>query len=71
MSAYWSTLVAGTLSRDRHHPTDPAALRVAAIELRQRGLTNRDIAAALDIGEAAVRVLINGAPCDSTDPSNP
>lgn len=52
----------------QHRPTDPAALRVVALELRQRGLTDRDIASALRISEAAVRALLNGAPCNSTDP---
>jgi DNA-binding CsgD family transcriptional regulator len=58
VSAYWSTLVAGTLSRDLHRPTDPAALRAAALELASRGLTPLDIAAALRLSEAAVRELL-------------
>jgi DNA-binding NarL/FixJ family response regulator len=65
VSAYWSTLVAAAFPRrDLHRPTDPAALRAAAIELSGRGLTARDIAAALHISEAAVRVLL-GAPSNS------
>ena len=61
MSAYWSTLVAGALDgrdRDRHRPADSQTLRVAALELRQRGLTERDIAASLSLTEGAVRQLL-------------
>ncbi len=62
MSAYWSTLVAGAFDgRDRHRPADSQTLRVAALELRQRGLTERDIAQALRIGEGAVRALLRDA----------
>lgn len=45
-------------SRDLHRPKDREALRVAAIELRWRGLTARDIASALGLTEAAVRQLL-------------
>ena len=62
MSAYWSTLVAGTLSRDLHRPTDPAALRVAALELAGRGLTPRDIAAGLGLTERVIRALLGVTP---------
>jgi DNA-binding CsgD family transcriptional regulator len=48
--------------RDRHRPLDPATLRAAAAELRSRGLTHRDIAAALSLSEPAVRQLLGGAP---------
>lgn len=62
MSAYWSTLVAGAFDgRDRHRPADSQTLRVAALELRQRGLTEQDIAQALRIGEGAVRTLLRDA----------
>lgn len=62
MSAYWSTLVAGAVDgRDRHRPADSKTLRVAALELRQRGLTEQDIAQALRIGEGAVRALLRDA----------
>lgn len=57
-SGYWSHLVAGAFDRDQHRPTDPAALRVAALELASRGLTPLDIAAALRLSEAAVRELL-------------
>jgi len=55
---YWASLVKPALSRDLHRPTDPAALRAAALELAGRGLTARDIAAALRLSEAAVRELL-------------
>lgn len=59
MSAYWSTLVAGAFDgRDRHRPTDSHSIRIAALELRQRGLTDRDIAAALRLSESAVHQLL-------------
>ena len=47
--------------RDRHRPSDPATLRAAAVELRSRGLTDRDIGQALGIAEAAVRQLLEGS----------
>ncbi len=46
----------------RHAPTDRATLRAAAVELRARGLTSRDIAATLRLSEAAVRDLLEVAP---------
>ncbi len=46
------------LGADRHRPADPAVLRAAAVELRARGLTDRDIAAALRLTERAVRELL-------------
>lgn len=59
MSAYWSTLVPGAFDgRDRHRPADSQTLRVAALELRQRGLTDRDISAALRLTETATRQLL-------------
>jgi DNA-binding NarL/FixJ family response regulator len=60
MSAYWETLVAGVSNcRDRHRPDDPQTLRAAALELRQRGLTDRDIASALRLTEPTVRQLLD------------
>jgi hypothetical protein len=44
--------------RDRHRPLDRDAMRVAAVELASRGLTPRDVAAALSLTEAAVRQLL-------------
>ncbi len=44
--------------RDRHRPADWRTLRAAAVELRARGLTPADIAAALRLSEAAVRALL-------------
>ena len=41
-----------------HRPRDRNALRAAAHELSSRGLTPRDIASALQLGEAAVRDLL-------------
>ena len=61
---YWASLVKPALSRDLHRPADRATLRAAAVELASRGLTARDIAGALHLSEAAVRVLIS-APSDS------
>ncbi|MDA8348952.1 MAG: hypothetical protein M0038_09140 [Pseudomonadota bacterium] len=58
MSAYWSTAFDG---REHHRPADSQTLRCAALELRQRGLTERDIAQALRIGEGAVRTLLADA----------
>lgn len=46
--------------RDLHRPADWQTLRAAAAELRQRGLTPRDIAPALSLTEAAVRQLLGG-----------
>ncbi len=44
--------------RDVHRPKDREARRVAAVELRGRGLTARDIASALGLTEAAGRQLL-------------
>jgi hypothetical protein len=41
-----------------HRPRDEATLRVAAMELRSRGMTERDIGQALGVGETAVRQLL-------------
>lgn len=58
-TGYWDVLVRGAFDRaDRHRPQDRDTLRVAAQELRQRGLTALDIAAALRLSEAAVRDLL-------------
>lgn len=46
----------------QYRPTDRETLRAAAIELRSRGLTPEDIAAALGIAAAAVRELIGERP---------
>ena len=46
------------LGRDRHRPRDREAVRAAAAELQQRGLTPRDIATALELTEPAVRQLL-------------
>ncbi len=68
-SAYWHTLVAAAFPRrDAHRPQDRATLRAPALELAGRGLTARDIAAALHIGEAAVRVLLGEAQKPRTTP---
>jgi predicted transcriptional regulator len=48
----------GTRDADPHRPHDRATLRVAARELRSRGLTARDIAQALRLSEAAVVALL-------------
>lgn len=57
--SYWSLMVASAFDRSREHaPQDRATLRVAALELRARGLTPRDIAAALRLSEGAVLDLI-------------
>lgn len=62
MSAYWQTLVAGTFDhRDRHRPDDWQTVRAAALELRQRGLTDRDVASALHLSESAVQQLLGEA----------
>ncbi len=56
--------LAGLRDRDHrateHRPTDHATLRCAAVELRQRGFTDRDIADTLELSEAAVRALLRG-----------
>lgn len=43
---------------DMHRPTDRQTLRAAAVELRNRGLTERDIGQALALDPTAVRVLL-------------
>lgn len=59
MSAYWHQLVGGAFDRsDRHRPQDRTTLRAAAQELEARGLTPRDIAAALKLSEGAVSELL-------------
>lgn len=60
MSAYWSNFVARAFERavDEHRPRDQATMRAAALELRARGLTPRDISAALRLSEAAVLALL-------------
>ena len=44
-----------------YRPHDEATLRAAAVDLRMRGLTDRDIAAALRLTEAGVRQLLEAA----------
>ena len=59
MSAYWQTMVRSAFDRrEQHRPVDRDTARVAARELASRGLTPRDIAAALRLSEAAVRALL-------------
>ena len=58
--SYWQTLVARAHDREQS-PPDRATARVAALELARRGLTPRDIAAALRLSEAAVRQLLGEA----------
>ncbi len=48
------------LGATRHRPADRSVLRAAAVELHSRGLTPRDISAALRLSEAAVRDLLHG-----------
>lgn len=60
MSAYWSTLVRSALDR-AEQPPDRDTARVAARELRSRGLTPIDIADALKLSEAAIRELLGEA----------
>jgi hypothetical protein len=43
---------------DLHRPRDRDTLRAAAYELRNRGLTIRDIATALQLTDGAVRSLL-------------
>jgi AcrR family transcriptional regulator len=45
-------------SRRRHQPQDRDTLRVAAAEMRSRGMSVRDIAAALGVNDSAVRQLL-------------
>ena len=49
------------IDADNHRPAERAVLRAAAVELHARGLTARDIAAALGLTERAVRALLEGA----------
>jgi DNA-binding NarL/FixJ family response regulator len=60
---YWQTMVAGAFDRAREHAPAPdrETARVAAHELRARGLTTHDIAAALRLSEGAVRALLEEA----------
>lgn len=57
-AGYWDVLVASAFDRDRYRPTERTTLRSAALELSGRGLTDRDIAAALSLSESAVRALL-------------
>lgn len=50
------------LDRDRYRPRDAAVLLVAAVELRQRGLSARDIAEALELTERAVEQMLGEQP---------
>ncbi|HUN27397.1 MAG TPA: helix-turn-helix domain-containing protein [Steroidobacteraceae bacterium] len=50
----------GLLAGAEHRPRDRETLRAAAVELRARGLTARDIGEALGLSERAVRVLMEG-----------
>ena len=43
---------------DLNKPKDEATLRAAAIELRSRGLTDRDVAEALGLSTDAVTTLV-------------
>jgi hypothetical protein len=54
-------LLVGSHGR-QHRPQDRDAVRAAAVELRSRGLTDRDIGQALGIAEQAVRQLLGEAP---------
>jgi hypothetical protein len=57
--SYWSVMVAGAFDRcDEHRPQSRDEMRIAAVELRQRGLTPADIAAALRLSEGAIRELL-------------
>lgn len=57
--SYWQTMVARAFDRTQQHALpDRETARVAALELRARGLTAHDIAAALRISEGAVLDLI-------------
>jgi DNA-binding NarL/FixJ family response regulator len=42
----------------QYRPTDQPTLRAAAVGLRSRGLTDRDIAQALGLAETAVQQLL-------------
>ena len=59
MTTYWQTMVRDAFDRaDEHRPLDRDTTRAAAVELRQRGLTVHDIAAALRLSEGAVKQLL-------------
>lgn len=63
MSAYWQTMVRSAFDRrDQHRPQSRDEMRIAAVELRQRGLLPADIAAALRLSESAVRDLLGETP---------
>lgn len=66
--SYWQTMVAGAFDRaqQQHAPPDRESARAAARELRARGLTPADIAAALRISEGATRELL-GEPSPITN----
>jgi DNA-binding NarL/FixJ family response regulator len=53
--------VRSAFDRDQHHPVDRETARAAAVELRQRGLTPADIAAALRLSEGAIRDLLEAS----------
>ena len=57
-----AALLAALAGARRNQPVDRDVVRCAAVELRARGLTPRDIAAALGLTEAAVRGLLEGRP---------
>jgi hypothetical protein len=56
------TLTPGALAaltgQNRYRPYHRDAMRAAAVELARRGLTARDVAAALRLSEAAVQALL-------------
>ncbi|MHB8811693.1 MAG: hypothetical protein ACYDAE_00320 [Steroidobacteraceae bacterium] len=71
MSAYWQSMVRDAFDcRDQYRPQSRDEMRLAALELRQRGLLPADIAAALRISEGAVSQLLGDAPQDATYPPN-
>lgn len=53
-----ATALEALYGRDQHRPVDRPTLRAAAVELSRRGLTARDVAAALRLSEAAVQALL-------------
>jgi hypothetical protein len=60
VNAYWQTLVASAY--DQTPPPDRDTAAVAARELASRGLTPRDISAALRLSESAVLALLEPTP---------
>jgi hypothetical protein len=57
------TTVCGTTGlAGQHRPVDRDAARVAALELRARGLTVEDIGQALGLSSGAVRELLEASP---------